>query len=114
MKHRDFLNLFVNAKKKPKRRKQLVDLADTGEIRAVSECIQNLLEGNVRVDADLLRRMRRHKNDLRSLAKKCYPTKQKKRILKQKGGFIGALVPLAISAATSLLPSLLGALTKSR
>ena len=112
IKHKEYLSLFSKAAKKPSRRNKLVDVADSGEIRAVSECIQNILEGNVPVDHKVLQQMKKYKSLLRSLAQKCYPIKQKKRILKQKGGFIGALVPLAISAATSLLPSLINAFTK--
>ena len=107
IRHREYLSLLSKAAKKPVRRNKMVDMADSTEIRAVSECIQNLLEGNVPLDAKVLRQMKKHKTLLRSLAKKCYPVKKKKRILKQKGGFIGTLIPLAISAATSLLPSLI-------
>ena len=83
IKHRDYLSLFSKAAKKPVKRNKMVDLADSTEIRAVSECIRNLLDGNVPIEAKVLRQMKRHKNLLRSLAKKCYPVKKKKRILKQ-------------------------------
>ena len=112
IKRREYLSLFSKAAKKPDRRNKMVDMANAAEIRAVSECIQNLLEGNVAIDSKVLRQMKKYKTLLRSLAMKCYPLRKKKRILKQKGGFIGALIPLAISAATSLLPSLISSFAK--
>ena len=112
IKHKDYLTLLSKAAKNPTKRNKLIDVADTSEIRAVSECIKNILEGNVPLSKKHLNQMKRHKLLLRSLAKRCYPVKKKKTILKQKGGFIGALIPMAISALSGMLPSLLKGLTE--
>ena len=106
LKHKEYLSLLSKAKKKS-RRDKLIDAADNSEINAVSECIKNLLEGNVPLTSDHLRQMKRYKQLLRSLAKRCYPVKHKRSLLKQKGGFLGALIPLALNAVTGLLPGLL-------
>ena len=89
----------------------MIDVADGPEIRAVSECIKNILEGNVPVSNRHLTQMKKYKTLLRSLAKRCYPIKDKKKILKQKGGFIGALLPIAMSALGGMIPKLLAGIT---
>ena len=109
-KHKDYLSLFSKAKYRA-RRDKLVDLADTAEIRAVSECIQNLLQGNVPLQSQHLKQMKRYKNLLRSLAKRCYSVKKKKSLIKQKGGFIGALIPLAVSALGGIIPQIIKSIT---
>ena len=45
-KHKDYLTLFSTTKNRA-RLDKLVDLAHSAEIRAISECIQNILQGNV-------------------------------------------------------------------
>lgn len=86
----------------------MIDVADGSEIRAVSECIKNILEGNVPVSNRHLKQMKQYKTLLRSLAKRCYPVKSKKKILKQKGGFIAPLLlPLAMNALGGLIPKLI-------
>ena len=45
LKHKEYLTLFSKAKNKARRNK-LVDVADGSEVRAVSECIKNILDDN--------------------------------------------------------------------
>ena len=109
-KHKDYLTLFSTTKNRA-RRDKLVDLAHSAEIRAISECIQNILQGNVPLERHHLQQMKRYKELLRSLTKKCYSVKKKKVLLKQKGGFIGALIPLAVSALGGILPQIFKKIT---
>lgn len=104
-KHKEYLSLLSKAKNR-ERRNKLIDIADGSEVRAVSECIKNILEGNVPLKSHHLKQMKRYKVLLRSLAKKCYPQKKKKILLKQKGGFIASLIPLAVSALGGILPQI--------
>ena len=46
IKHKDYLSLLSKSKQK-NRRNRLLELANSGEIQAVSECISNILNGNV-------------------------------------------------------------------
>ena len=108
-KHKDYLTLFSKAKNRS-RRDKLVHLADTAE-RAVSKCIQNILQGNVPLQSQHLKQMKRYKNLLRSLAKTFYSVKKKKSLLKQKGSFIGALIPLAVSALRGIIPQIIKSIT---
>lgn len=105
LKRKDFLNLLAKSKTK-KRRNALVDLGDSSEIKAVAEIIANVLEGNVALDENQLRKLRRHKKKLRLIAQKRHSVKRKKALIKQTGGIIGALIPLAISTVASLVKNL--------
>jgi hypothetical protein len=106
LKHKDYLTLLSKSKKE-QRRNQLLDAATGSEINAVSECVMNILNGNVPLNKTQLKQLRRHRNILRSLVMKKLPTRIKRDALKQKGGFLTTLLPLALSALTGLLPALL-------
>ena len=101
IKHKDYLTLLSKSKTSG-RRHELVDAANNGEINAVIECIKNILNGNVPLDKTHLLRLRKYKSTLRSLASRCIGSKEKKKVLKQKGGFITTLLPIALSALGSL------------
>lgn len=105
IKHKEYLTLLSKTKNNSRRQK-LIEAADSGEISAVSECIRNLVEGNVPLNKSQLRSLRRYKRTLRTLAKKCGGVKKKRKLLRQKGGFLSTLIPIALSAVTSLLGGL--------
>ena len=99
--NKHYLTLLSKSKQK-NRRNKLLDVASTGEIKAISECVKNIVEGNVAISNKDLHILKRHKQVLRSIAQRCYPVKRKRSLLKQKGGFLFQLLPLAISALTGL------------
>ena len=101
LKHKDYLTLLSTSKNKS-RRQHLLDAASSSEIRSVTECIQNLVEGNIPLGKKDLQHLQRYKRVLRTLAQKCVGTKEKRTILKQKGGFLSLLLPLAIKAVAGL------------
>jgi hypothetical protein len=107
LKHRDFLTLLGNTKNK-KRRNALIEVGTSGEIDGVSECILNILMGRVPLKPNQIRKLRKIKRYLRQLADKKCSLKKRKHILKQKGGFLGALIPIAVSALGSLFGGLIG------
>lgn len=94
---REYLTLLGQANKKAKRRRVLIETADKEEILAVSEIIDNLLRGNIPLSDKQRRRLKRHKTKLRNIASKRVSVKQKKRLLNQSGGFLSAIIPLALS-----------------
>ena len=103
VKHKDFLTLLSKSKQK-KRRDLLIELASSQELNAIIECIINILRGNVSLNERRKKKLSRFKNVMREVALKSNPIKKKKRILQQKGGFLGALIPIALSAIGSLFP----------
>ena len=105
IKHKDYLTLLAKTKKS-QTRKKLIDAGDKGQIGAVTECIKNIVEGNVPLSREKLRYLQRYKTVLRKLAENCRgkknPTQFRQKLLKQHGGFLPFLMPLAISALTGL------------
>ena len=84
----------------------LLEAANSGEIRSIAECALNLLKNRIRLNSSQKRKLKRHKETLRYIAKKNTNIKKKKRALQQRGGFLTSLLPLAISALTSFVPAL--------
>lgn len=107
IRHRDFLTLLGKSKQ-GKRRKMLLEAATSDEIRAVAECALNLLKNHIRLNGNQKRKLKRHKETLRYIAHRGTNIKKKRRAMQQKGGFLTSLLPLAISAVSSLVPALLG------
>jgi len=107
-KRQDFLRLLAKTRPKDrKRRNALIALADKSELAAISELVLNALKGNIPLKPKLKRVLQKEKVSLRRISDKKYPVKKKKRILKQSGGFLGALIPVALKAAASILGPLL-------
>ena len=86
----------------------LIDLADASEIKAISECILNVLNGHIKLKSEQKKKLKRHKDTLRHLASRSNSTHRKRALLHQRGGFLSALLPLALSAVGSIIPGLLG------
>jgi len=83
--------------------KSMVKTADKNLICAICECIQNVVNGNVKITKSMLNKLKPHKNVLRKLQKKG-TLKSKKKLLLQKGGSVFAyIIPAALSVLTELL-----------
>lgn len=104
LKRSDFLNLLAKSKNKA-RRDKLIDLADKSEVNAVAECIVNALAGNIPIKKRCVSKMKRHRNKLRMISHKQYPLKKKKELIKQTGGLLAGILPLALSTLGSLVTS---------
>ena len=104
LKRQDYLNLLAKSKNK-KRRHILIDLADPSEMRALTEVVKNCINGRVPLDKTCVSKLRRHKKKLRLISQKRHPVKSKKSLLKQTGGILSAIIPLAISTVASLVKS---------
>ena len=72
-------------------------------IKAVCECALNAIKGNVPLTSYQKAKLRGHKRTLRKLADKSIPLFKKRRLIVQKGGFLGVLIPAALSVLTSLI-----------
>lgn len=70
-------------------------------VHCLSVCCKNLLAGRVPLTKDQKKSLARRKKDLRKLASKKVSRKQK-RVIIQKGGFLGALLGPIISVLGSL------------
>lgn len=103
LKRQDYLSLLANSKQ-ARRRNSLIELATPSEIKAVAECILNVINKNIPIDEKTIKCLNKHKNVLRRLTKAKLSTNSRKKLLRQKGGgFLATILPIALSALTSLL-----------
>ena len=103
IKQRDYLNLLSKSKNK-KRRDGLLDLANKEEIDSVCECLLNSVHGNVQLNKLQIRQLKRQKRKIQNILRKSNSLSNKKKNIKQIGGFLTTIIPLALSALSSFLP----------
>ena len=72
--------------------KAIIRAGDKDLINTLCECGYNVLKGNVPLTSPQKKRLNRHKNTLRTLTKGKSKSLKKKKVLLQKGGFLGALL----------------------
>lgn len=88
----------------PKKRKLILQSANTKIIRSIVECIQNVLKGNIQMQNKNIQKLRRHKTVLRNIIHKGNRLKKKKQIILQKGGsFLPALLAPIIGVLANRL-----------
>ena len=98
--------LKVLKKANPSLRKNYLKLANKDLICCLCECSHNILNGNIKLTSAQKKKLTRHSQHLRLLAKKSVPLKTKRNILIQKGGFLPALLAPILGIAASLISSL--------
>jgi transposase len=81
-------------------RKNILDTADKHLVHCLCECAHNILNSNVPLSKLQYRKLARHKKTLRALVKRGRDWNAKKKIIKQKGGF---LIPLLAPILGTLL-----------
>ena len=100
---RNFDALRVLHKASPKLRKAILQNSQTELILALCEIIANVLSGTVKLSPRQKKRLHAHKSSLRHLADKRVPIKAKRQILTQKGGFLAALLPPALTLLATII-----------
>lgn len=89
----DFISLLGKCKHKNKRN-LLLDFASKEQIMTIVECVYNVLSGNVPLSAKQIKYLRKHRKPMRMLCDRKNSANTRRKILKQKGGFLGALIPM--------------------
>jgi hypothetical protein len=89
---------------KPGQRKLLLKTCTTEQIKAFEEIAVNIVKNTRGLSPKQLEICRKHQRPLKLLALKRYPAKDKKAIL-QRGGFIGALLPILASVVGGIIGS---------
>ena len=89
-------------------RKFIIKHLSNKEVKLICEVCLNLIRGNLRVtDPIAYSQLKRGRKALTDLADKRKPLKHKRKILNQKGGFIGAVaaaaLPLVIGEVARLI-----------
>ena len=78
-------------------RKFIIKHLSNKEVKLICEVCLNLIRGNLRVtDPTAYSQLKRGRKALTDLADKRKPLKHKRRILNQKGGFLGAVAAAAL------------------
>ena len=90
------------AKSGPKRRKALLNQVTHEELKGLCEICLNILKGNIPL-SDNFRKLKRNSNMIKVLASSKIPLRVKKRVVSQKGGFLGTVASLAIPLLSKLL-----------
>lgn len=96
-----FLQLLAHSS--AKRRKALVKEATKDELAALFEICFNILRGNLPLNSYMKKKLKREKQTLRTLADKKVSMKKKRKVINQKGGFIGTVASIALPLIASLL-----------
>ena len=104
LKHSEFIKKLGENKKNKKEIIHLIKNSKANEINSLSEVAFNILNGSLPCTRHRKKILKKKLRDLRLLGDKKTVNKSKKRVLMKGGGFLlSALIPVAISAITSLL-----------
>ena len=96
--------LHVLAKGNAKQREGILRGADKELIYCLCECALNVLQGNVQISSEDKSKLKKYKRCLRDLSnKKISLTKKRKLLLRQKGGWVTALIAPILGTLASLL-----------
>ena len=103
-KHIHLLSLICECNRR--QRNALIQTLSKDQLLAICECVDNVLNGNVKLDSKVLRSVRGKRNQFREIRKRSVPTRLKKEALLQTGGALPALLIPAISIASALISAL--------
>jgi hypothetical protein len=94
-----FHNLHVLKNDRPKLRKGIISNSDRDLVNCISECVLNVLNGNVALTGCVKRELSKQRLALRRLVVRRVPLQGKERLIVQRGGF---LLPLLTAILTKL------------
>jgi len=83
----------------PKLRKAIISKCNKEVVHCISECILNVLNGNIKLKGCDTSKLKKHKASLRKVSDKRVPLSKKKKLIVQRGGI---LLPLL----SAILPTL--------
>ena len=96
--------LQLLGKCKPTLRKAILSNGDEELICSICECILNVLNGNVKLEPDVLKKLSRYKKFFRQIAHENDTFNNKKKILVQNGGaWMPFLIPPLIEVVRNIL-----------
>ena len=75
------------------KRNHIINVAGKELVHCIGDCVLNVLNGNIPLEYEEKKRLKRYRNCLRELVKKKTSDKKKKHIT-QEGGFLGAVIPI--------------------
>ena len=78
----------------PRQRRAFFELASVHQLKVFEQACYNLLKNPRGLTVKQLKEARKYSRNIRILARPNYTIEQKRALLKQRGGFLGALLPL--------------------
>ena len=100
----NFIKKLNQVKKNKKNLKHEIKKAKIQQINTISELFFNFLMGNLPCSKYIKQKLKPHANDLRSIGnRKLSSVKRRHTLLKKGGNLLGILLPIAISAISSLM-----------
>jgi hypothetical protein len=84
-------------------RKAIIENCDSELVKTISECVLNVLRGNVTLTASQKKKLKKFEVPLRSLADMRVPLSSKKRLLNQRERFIVSLLRTILPTIASLI-----------
>lgn len=104
--HKHILHVLGTAR--PKMRKAILNHADRSLVQTLTECVYNVLNGNIPLSACAVKKLSRFRSKLRSAVSPKHKKWQgRKNYFVQHGGFLSVLLPLIGSAISGLVSSLM-------
>ena len=105
LKHAHYLKVLN--KTDPKTRAAILKNANKELLLCLCECVENILNGNVKITSRQRNQLKQHTKALRQIRDMGTEPNKKKKLLVQKGGFLGALLAQIITGvAGSVLSGL--------
>ena len=95
--------LQVLKKARPKLRKAIFSNCNKDLLHSISECVLNVLNGNIRVSDCAKRKLESFISSLRSLVDRRVPLVSRIRVIIQLGGFLLPLLSAVLPTLSSLL-----------
>jgi len=95
------LNVLKSAQ--PKLRKAVISNCNREHLICMSECILNVLNGNLKVSDCAKQKLKNHKSVIRKVAVKRVTSSAKKRLINQRGGFLLPLLSTVHPTLANLL-----------
>ena len=111
-KHLELLKLLK--KSKPAQRKAILKFADKELIYCLCECIENTLNGNVKLSSAKHHQLSKSAKVLRKIVDRKTKVPKKRDLLVQHGGFLPALLAPILGVASGLIGDLVGNLIKKK
>jgi hypothetical protein len=99
---RSDLHAFVLMR--PKQRRAFFATATREQLKSLQDACLNLLKNPVGLNQIDLAKVRKYKEQIRTISNRYEGVKRKRKILSQRGGFLQTLLPLLVTLVSSFIP----------
>lgn len=101
--HIDVLKLICSLK--PKRRSDFILQLNKEQVSCIAEVFSNFLKKNLTSEKNIIKKLKRHREAIKTVSLKRTSVKKKRKILSSRvgGNILSMLLPLAINAFNALI-----------